>query len=90
MKVVLGCQVSCSAKVKSAGKAYSIVHLLRAVKSQGSHKKQGSKVPPAVATGNADQQREEEDLLTGIDMTLLHRYTPVCTWPSHFIFSWAI
>ena len=43
-------------------------------KSQISHKKQGSKAPAPVTTGNADLPVEDVDLLTGIDMTLLHRF----------------
>lgn len=43
-------------------------------KSQTSHKKQGSKAPAHVTTGDADLPVEDVDLLTGIDMTLLHRF----------------
>ncbi|KAL3133292.1 hypothetical protein ABBQ38_007172 [Trebouxia sp. C0009 RCD-2024] len=42
-------------------------------KSQTSHKKQASKAPAAVAIAGAELPMEDEDLLTGIDMTLLHR-----------------
>ena len=43
-------------------------------KPQQQHKKQAGKAPPAVATADLDLQlQEEEDLLKGIDMTLLHR-----------------
>ena len=45
-----------------------------AAKSQAQHKKQSSKVPAAVATGDGNLQMEDEDLLKDIDMTLLHRY----------------
>ena len=44
-------------------------------KPQQHHKKQVSKVLPAVATADLDLQLEEEDLLKGIDMTVLHRST---------------
>ena len=43
-------------------------------KSQTPHKKQGSKAPAPVTTGYADLPVEDVDLLTGIDMTLLHRF----------------
>ena len=42
-------------------------------KSQTSHKKQHSKAPVPVTTGDADLAVEDVDLLTGIDMTMLHR-----------------
>jgi len=42
-------------------------------KPQQQHKKQAGKAPPAVATADLDLRLEEEDLLKGIDMTLLHR-----------------
>lgn len=52
-------------------------------KTSSSHKKQGSKAPPVVTTGDTDLPVEEVDLLTGIDMTLLHRFAllaaPTCT-----------
>ena len=42
-------------------------------KPQQQHKKQASKVPAAVGTGALDLYLEDEDVLKGIDMTLLHR-----------------
>ena len=47
-------------------------------KSQTSHKKQQSKAPVPVTTGDADLAVEDVDLLTGIDMTMLHRFALLC------------
>lgn len=56
-------------------------------KSQTSHKKQHSKAPVPVTTGDADLAVEDVDLLTGIDMTMLHRLPLLCctsqTNPGH-------
>ena len=59
------------------------MYWVSAGKSQASHKKQGSKAPTPVTTGDADLPVEDVDLLTGIDMTLLHRFALLaCTNPT--------